>query len=226
MRGRITEYGDNYAVVVVPMEQTYDIERKSITECEVYLWDGRSISPEQRRKIYALINDISEWSGHAQEYLKEWFKYELLSRTGGEYFSLSDCSMTQAREYISFLIDFCLRADVPTRKPLIEHAEDIGRYLYACLVNRKCAICNARAEVHHVERVGMGRNRRDVIHEGMEAVALCHRHHMEAHRNEAELFHKYRIYGIKLDAYLCRKLKMKGEKHEFSNTNGTADKRA
>ena len=224
MRGQVTEYGDGYIMVVVPMDNTCEIERMEITECEVQLWDGRSISPDQRKKAYALLNDISAWSGHAQEYLKEWFKYALLAETGGEYFSLSDCTMTEAREYISYLIDFCLRANVPTQKPLLEHTEDIGRYLYACLANRKCAICGAPADVHHVDRVGMGRNRDDIIHEGMEAIALCRRHHMEAHQNEATLFHKYRIYGIKLDAYLCRLLKLKGGQNERSNADGEADK--
>ena len=226
MRGQVTEYGDGYIMVVVPMDNTCEIERMEITECEVQLWDGRSISPDQRKKAYALLNDISAWSGHAQEYLKEWFKYALLAETGGEYFSLSDCTMTEAREYISYLIDFCLRANVPTQKPLLEHTEDIGRYLYACLANRKCAICGAPADVHHVDRVGMGRNRDDIIHEGMEAIALCRRHHMEAHQNEATLFHKYRIYGIKLDAYLCRLLKLKGGQNERSNTYGETDKGA
>ena len=226
MRGQVTEYGDGYIMVVVPMDNTCEIERMEITECEVQLWDGRSISPDQRKKAYALLNDISAWSGHAQEYLKEWFKYALLAETGGEYFSLSDCTMTEAREYISYLIDFCLRANVPTQKPLLEHTEDIGRYLYACLANRKCAICGAPADVHHVDRVGMGRNRDDIIHEGMEAIALCRRHHMEAHQNEATLFHKYRIYGIKLDAYLCRLLKLKGGQNERSNTYRETDKGA
>lgn len=223
MRGKVVEYGDGYIMVCVPVENDYEIERFQVTECEVELWDGRHISPEQRKKAYALLNEIAAWSGHAQEYLKDWFKYALIAETGGEYFSLSDCTMTQAREYISYLIDFCLRANVPTHKPLLEYTDDIGAYLYACLANRKCAICGAKADVHHVDRVGMGRNRDDIIHEGMEAIALCRRHHQEAHQNEAELFYKYRVYGIKLDAYLCSKLKLKGASDEYSGTYGEAD---
>ena len=212
MRGRITEYQDNYVMVRVPINNAYGFEQKQITECDVKFWDGRTISPEQRKKAYAILNDIAVWSGHAQEFLKEGFKYKLIAQTGGEYFSLSNCTVTQAREYISFLIDFCLKTNVPTSKPLLEYTDDIGRYLYSCLINRKCAICGARAEVHHVDRVGMGRNRKDIIHEGMEAIALCHRHHLEAHENEIELFYKFKVYGIKLDAYLCSKLKLNGGK--------------
>lgn len=223
MKGTITERGPGYIMIYVPLENSYDIDRYEVTECEVELWDGRHISPEQRKKAYALLNEIAAWSGHAQEYLKDWFKYALISETGGEYFSLSDCTMTQAREYISYLIDFCLRANVPTHKPLLEYTDDIGAYLYACLANRKCAICGAKADVHHVDRVGMGRSRNDIIHEGMEAIALCRRHHQEAHQNEAGLFYKYKVYGIKLDAYLCRKLKLQGGENEHGNSYGAAD---
>lgn len=39
-------------------------------------------------------------------------------------------------------------------------------------------------------------------------IALCHEHHMEAHIREKELFEENYIYGIKLDEYLCKKLRL------------------
>lgn len=46
-------------------------------------------------------------------------------------------------------------------------------------------------------------------------IALCQRHHEEAHRREKALFADYHIYGIKLDRHLCKVLslnqKPKGE---------------
>ena len=33
--------------------------------------DGRRISSDQRKKIYALIKDIADHTGHHPEYLKE-----------------------------------------------------------------------------------------------------------------------------------------------------------
>lgn len=216
MKGLIKETGDGYAIVYVPLKCDYIIEQQGITECEVKFSDGRTISPEQRRKAYALINDIATWSGHAQEFLKEWMKYRIIAETGCEYFSLSDCSMSQAREYISYLIEFCLKYNIPVTDTLLNRNDDIGRYLYACLIHKKCAICNAAAEVHHVDRIGMGNNRDDIIHEGMEAVALCRKHHMEAHSDEKTLFYTYKIYGIKLDAYLCGRLKLTKERNQDS----------
>lgn len=104
---------------------------------------------------------------------------------------------------------------VPTKDSLLTQTDDIGKYLYLCLENRRCAICNQPAEVHHVDRVGMGRDREAIVHVGLNAIALCRRHHEEAHRREKALFADYHIYGIELDRHLCKVLslnqKPKGE---------------
>ena len=104
---------------------------------------------------------------------------------------------------------------MPTKDSLLTQTDDIGKYLYLCLENRRCAICNQPAEVHHVDRVGMGRDREAIVHVGLNAIALCRRHHEEAHRREKALFADYHIYGIKLDRHLCKVLslnqKPKGE---------------
>ena len=41
------------------------VEQKRPRRVEVRLDDGRTISVDQRRKIFAIIRDISLWSGHA-----------------------------------------------------------------------------------------------------------------------------------------------------------------
>ena len=105
------------------------IKKQNITKCLVTLNDGRTITAEQRKKAYATIRDISDYSGHAPEFLKEWFKYEYIIKTGGEYFSLSDCSVTVARQYINVLIDFCLHYGVPVYEPMTNRTDDID----ACL---------------------------------------------------------------------------------------------
>jgi hypothetical protein len=71
-----------------------------------------------------------------------------------------------------------------------------------------CAICNKKAEVHHVDVVGMGANRNKIVHLGMRAIALCRKHHNEAHTRGQAFFDDYHVYGIKLDQYLCDKLRM------------------
>ena len=208
---KISEYDGSRLVLFpdIPLER--EILRKRIMEVELHLTDGRQISPEQRRKIYALIRDISNWSGHEPEYLKQYLKWSFCSSDGREDFSLSDVDMTTAREFLTFIIEFCFYNNVPTTDSMLDRTDDIGKYLYMCLEYRKCAICNKKAEVHHVEgsRIGMGRDREDIVHEGLEAIALCSEHHSEAHMDERGLFELHHIYGIKLDSYLCDRLKLK-----------------
>lgn len=126
-----------------------------------------------------------------------------------EWFSLSDCDMTTAREFITYLISFCFHWGVPTKDSLLTQTDDIGKYLYLCLENRRCAICNRPAEVHHVDRIGMGMDREKVVHVGLNAIALCRAHHEEAHHRENALFADYHIYGIKLDKHLCKILNLR-----------------
>lgn len=208
--GVIQGIKNGIATVLVPLENEYTIEQQEITECEVRFDDGRTITAEQRKKAYALINDIAEWSGHLQHPLKEWFKIDYMAKTGCEYFSLGTCDVSTAREYISLLIDFCFDHNVPTRDTLLNRTDDIGKYLYMCLVHRKCAVCNKPADIHHVEgsRVGMGFNRRNINHYGRYAIALCREHHNEAHQSEKVFFTKHHIYGIELDDYLLKKLNL------------------
>lgn len=207
----VTAQIDNYdgsKLTVVPDENVeYELCRKEIKCVELRLDDGRNISAVQRKKAYAIIRDISDYTGDLPEYAKEMLKYMFVERSGEPYFSLSDCSMSTAREFISFLIDVCFEQNIGTRDTLLNRTDDIGRYLYSCIANRKCAVCNRKAEIHHCEgsRVGMGFNRRKIDNEGRYAVALCRKCHCAAHNDEAGFFDKYHIYGIKLDKYLIEK---------------------
>ena len=124
-------------------------------------------------------------------------------------FSLSNVDMTTSKEFINYLIEFCFQHNIGTKDTLLTQTDDIGKYLYQCLEYRKCAICNKLADVHHVDRVGMGMNRQEIAHVGMKAIALCREHHMQAHQNEKRLFDAYHVYGIKLDSYLCKRLNLK-----------------
>lgn len=189
---------------------TRELLQKECREVELRLDDGRSITAVQRKKIFALVREISDWSGHDPEYIRERMTWDFRSIDGRPDFSLSDVDRTTAREFIDYLIGFCFQWGVPTRDSLLSRTEDIGRYLYLCLEHRKCAICNARAQVHHVDRIGMGRDREEVVHVGLKAIALCPRHHEQAHKEEAEMFEKWHIYGIPLDEYLCRTLSLPG----------------
>ena len=194
---------------LVPIDR--ELLKKQVDIIEIRLTDGREISAEQRRKIFAIVRDIANWSGHEPEYIRQYTEFDFRLENALEPFSLSDCDMSTAREFISYLIDFCFIHAVPTRDTLLNRTDDIGKYLYSCLEHRRCAVCNDKAEVHHTTAVGMGRDREEIVHIGMEAIALCRKHHQEAHTRGQAFFDDYHIYGIKLDEYLCEKLNLNKE---------------
>lgn len=210
--GKILKY-DGVKLTVLPDEEiSREMLQKQIGSVEIRLNDGRTISADQRKKIFAIIRDISLWSGHDPEFLRQYFTWDFCLKSGSDWFSLHDVDVTTARQYISYLIEFCFLHNVPTKDRLLCQTDDISRYLYLCLEYRKCAVCNKPAELHHVDRVGIGRNREEIVHAGMRAVALCREHHNLAHMDEKKLFDRYHIYGIKLDDYLCKRLTLKGTK--------------
>ena len=179
-------------------------------DAELKLNDGRTITIDQRKKIYATIRDISYFIGDEPEYLKEYLKYDYCAVTGEDPFSLSNCSISTAREFINHIIDFILKWDIPLTEIGLNRTDDIDKYLYACLKYRKCCITGkAGADIHHVEgsRVGMGRNRKKINHKGLELMALSREWHTKVHaEGEEGIFEKYKIYGITIDDETLKEL--------------------
>lgn len=190
--GQIVGWERGYITIRAPYDNVERLVHRQYEEVEIGLRDGRRITPEQRRKVYALIGEISEWSGTEPEEIKEVLKYEfrkkIVRSLEKDLFSLSNCDVTTAREFINYLINFILRNNVPTHVPLGDLADDIDRYVYACLIHKKCAVCGAKAELHHIDQIGMGNNRNEVEHLGRRCLPLCRQHHDEIHTMGAERF--------------------------------------
>ena len=123
----VEQFGDTWLVVRLPgVRIKEDIDRKAISNTEMRFDDGRHISNLQRRKIYATIRDIAQYTGYLPEECKEFLKYDYMIDTGSSYFSLSDCTMDLAREFITYLMDIILREGIPLSEAAIDRADDIG----------------------------------------------------------------------------------------------------
>ena len=62
---------DGYNLIVRPHERIgRELAQKQVHEIELRIVDGRTISAEQRRKIYAIIRDIAFWCGDNPEWIK------------------------------------------------------------------------------------------------------------------------------------------------------------
>ena len=177
---------------------------------EVRIDDGRSITADQRRKIYATMRDIAEWMGDMPDSVKEFFKWSFCGDNEYEEFSLSDVDRETASEFLTYLITFCIHNGVPCSDPLWDRCEDIERYMYACVMTRTCCITGKKnAQIHHVDRVGMGRNRETICQVGMRVVPLSADLHTMIHYTggEDEFYAKHHITPIALTEKMCDHLK-------------------
>ena len=179
--GRITDASPRGLTITVPYDPHFVTQQWD--EVQVDIPDGRRISPEQRRKAYALMGEIATWAGMTPEEVKLTHKHDFVEKhlegLHKQLFSLASCDMTTARLFITYLIDFVLEFDVPLKMPLTEVCDDIQKAVYACLIHKKCIICGQRCDLHHVDRVGMGNNRNKIDHIGRQCLPLCRVHHQE-----------------------------------------------
>ncbi len=226
----ITE--DGTAVIHAALPDPLRALLRAYHTVEIILPDGRRISPEQRRKVYALIGEVAEYvdgirSAGTIESAKKTLKMEfMLSRMEGmerRLFSLSDCDVTTARAFINFLVEFIIENDIPTRVPLIENCEDIAAYVYACLMNKKCAVCGRHADLHHVDVVGMGRDRKEICHIGMRALPLCREHHTEIHSiGQEDFLRRYILEPVKIDERIADVYGLRKKSRRKSNEKSSA----
>ena len=200
---------DGTAIILAPIN-TVDFIRKNIKECYVDYIDSRPLSDKQRKMCYALIRAIADWSGSSSQEIKEAFKLEFwadrVDTLADKIFSLSNAPMSLVAEFQRFLITFILENDIPVKRPLLEYVDDIDHYVYMCLIHKKCAICGKKADLHHIDVIGIGVNRNETQHEGREAMSLCRAHHQEIHQiGKQEFCEKYHLNGgVKIDKTLLK----------------------
>lgn len=212
VKGRIVGYDERRQELLIraPYDDWFTLSKRGYKTCLLQLEDSRPLSDGQRRFCYQLLQAIAEHTGQGIGPTKELMKLEFLSQEldsmADKIFSLSNAPMSLVAAFQRYLIHFVLDWDVPCSFSLLDSVDDVADYVYHCLVTKKCCICGQHAQLHHVDRVGMGRNREELIHEGMEALPLCGLHHTEAHTMpDRAFFEKYHLTGgIVLDKTLCR----------------------
>ena len=211
VKGKIVNVSENGVVTIVARyDDWYTLVKRGYSDVLIQMIDSRQLSSAQRRACYSLIRYIADYTGQGEDSTKEYMKLKFLADDFGEtadkIFSLSNAPMSLVCAFQRFLIRFILEWDIPCGDfPLLDFVDDINDYLYSCLVNKKCCVCGRKADLHHVDRVGMGRDREEIVHEGMEAMPLCREHHNECHTIGQKTFNeKYHFdKGIVLDKTLC-----------------------
>nr|WLJ25364.1 MAG: putative HNHc nuclease [Staphylococcus phage HS04] len=181
-------------------------------EADVRVVDPFKITDKQRRKVFALCNDIEAYTGQPRDYMRYMFMDYVEVLYGYEKrLSLSDCTREQASQVIEVIIDWVFHNNIPLNYKTSDLLKNDKAFLYWSTVNRKCVICGTpRAELAHYHAVGRGANRKKMQHYDYEVLALCRRHHQEQHNIGVKSFdEKYILQDswIKVDERLNKMLR-------------------
>ena len=91
--GEICRVKDGRAIIVAPCPPLQTMKRKEIKRVEVAYLDGRKITPEQRRKAYAILSEIARYTGYSVEEAKAQCKMVYCAQTQIAPFSLASMSI-------------------------------------------------------------------------------------------------------------------------------------
>lgn len=211
----------SYDVVVTGVEipeqaiELLDVNQSIDVDCSVI--DPNSITGKQRRKIFALCNDIESHTGQPRDYMRYLFMDYVEVLYGYEKrLSLSDCTRTQANQIIEVTLDWIFHNNIPLAYKTSDLLKQDKSFLYWSTVNRNCIICGKpHSDLAHHYAIGRGKNRKTIDHYGYEVLALCREHHSEQHNIGVDTFDKkYHLKNswISVDDRLNKMLK--GERND------------
>lgn len=210
------------------MLQIAKLSNGKMLSAQVAINDGRHISPDQRKKAWALINDFASYTGYLPQEMEQLMKAEYMIRTGADWFSMTDCSMSTAAGFITAMLDWGFANDIPWTLKTWDMIPTDYYLTIQCLRHRKCIICGKSADIDHVTTVGMGNNRNHIDNRGRYFLPLCRIHHTIRHEMGVTSFtDMYHIKPVKLDDKTIKSLKLNtqaqfDEFDERRSTDGTA----
>ena len=159
---------------------------------EVNVYDPYKITDKQRRKVFALVNDIEAHTGSPREYMRSMFMDYLKSLQGTEErISLSNCSKREASDLVDAIITWIFQNHIPLNHKTSDLMRNDNYFIYLSTINRQCVICGKpNSDIAHLEAVGSGRDRRTHDHTNHHVLALCRNHHSSQHQMGIETFNQ------------------------------------
>ena len=181
-------------------------------EADVRVVDPFKITDKQRRKVFALCNDIEAYTGQPRDYMRYLFMDYVEVLYGYEkHLSLSDCTREQAKQVIEVILDWVFHNNIPLNYKTSDLLKNDKAFLYWSTVNRNCVICGKPySDLAHRFAVGRGRDRTKINHFGNQVLALCRYHHNEQHQIGMDTFNnKYHLTDswVSVDERLNKMLK-------------------
>ena len=218
---KVTKYKQSngrYSVVVEGVDLTDDalllLDNGYPLDVNIEIQDGKKITVKQRKKIFALVNDIEAHTGQPRDWLREMFQDYVTFLNGySKRLSLSDCTRKQAGELIDVILEWVFINDIPLNYKTSDLMKNDQTFLYLATVHRKCVICGKYGELAHYHAVGRGRNRRKIDHTDNRVLALCREHHQMQHDMGLDSFNaKYHLTDSWVQVNERLNKMLKGEK--------------
>ena len=208
--------------IILELKEELNIERlKTIfsgfdgeRQAELFIKDPRGFTPQQRRFVFALMQDIYIYTGEPLESLKVVFYWQFRYFTG-KNISLSNESENTVDEVSTLselILDFIFENDIPFREGYEIPPQNVEYYFYKCVTTRTCCICGKKnADIDHFDKALGRRKRSEVDHTEFNFAALCRTHHQEKHQIGIAAFkNKHHVIGIKLNQDEIKKLRIGG----------------
>ena len=180
-------------------------------DVDLAFFDKNQRTQEQNKIMHCLFREIAVWScGYDTPKEELEYKNYMKQQYSEKPFKTSKMTVTEATDFIAFIIEFCFQAGVPFRDKGINMTDDINKYLFLCLKYRKCAVTGRPGEIHHVDAIGMGRDRRQVDHSQHRLVCLSREPHKQAHDMGWEEFASlHHIDGIRISSEQIKEINYK-----------------
>lgn len=153
-------------------------------------------SVRQQGLLFGMFNDIAGQTGYSKEEI-----HAMIKGLAGVV-SVGETDKDGMGQLIDTTISFVKEHDITLSIKTVEQMEAEQR-MEVCTFKKVCMLCGQPADEHHVDRVGMGRDRDEIEYTG-ELLPLCRVHHTELHSTGDSAFRDKYLLDHAYDSFFER----------------------
>src|SRR5699024_6380924 len=142
--------------VFLDNDQTLMLDNGMDVAVDVRIHDPFKITDKQRRKIFALVNDIEAHTGQPRDYMREMLAdYDRTLEGYEERLSLASCSKQESSEIIEVIIMWVFQHNILLNYKTSDLMKEDMAFIYAATLIRNCIMCGKQiSDLAHREAVG------------------------------------------------------------------------
>jgi len=160
-----------------------------------------SYSERQLKFVHAMFGDIADQTGYTKNEVKDMLKKK------AEVDSVATIDAEGMDRLIDITLEFVKENDITLNVKTVEQME-AEQHVDLCVYKKVCLICGKPADTHHVDKIGMGRERKavDKANPNLKKLPLCREHHSELHSTDTYTFRNLYHLGDGYKKYFERTL--------------------